>query len=52
MASALAAQLQVLSSAAPREETKIHGKASLLYEPREAADIDTHTIYTVGLAGE
>ena len=40
----LAAQLQAVASAVPREE-KLKGKASLLYDIREAADIDLATIY-------
>jgi len=46
----LAAQLQAVASAVPREE-KLKGKASLLYELREAADIDLATIYAVGVQG-
>ena len=46
----LAAQLQVVASAAPQEE-RLKGKASLLYELKEAADIDLATIYAVGLQG-
>ena len=46
----LAAQLQVVASAGPREE-RLKGKASLLYELREAADIDLATIYAVGSQG-
>ena len=46
----LAAQLQVVASAGPREE-RLRGKASLLYELREAADIDLATIYAVGSQG-
>ena len=44
----LAAQLQVVASAGPREE-RLRGKASLLYELREAADIDLATIYALSL---
>ena len=46
----LAAQLQAVASAVPREE-KLKGKASLLYDIREAADIDLATIYAVGVQG-
>ena len=46
----LASQLQAVASAVPREE-KLKGKASLLYELREAADIDLATIYAVGVQG-
>lgn len=46
----LATQLQAVASAAPREE-RLKGKASLLYELREAADIDLATIYAVGVQG-
>ena len=46
-----AAQRNAVASAAPREE-KLKGKASLLYELREAADIDLATIYAVGVQGK
>ena len=46
----LAAQLRAVASAVPREE-KLKGKASLLYDIREAADIDLATIYAVGVQG-
>jgi hypothetical protein len=49
--SSLAAQLQVVAATQPREE-RLKGKASLLYEVKDAADIDLATIYTVGLQGE
>ena len=51
MASSLAAQLQVVAAAQPKEE-RLKGKASLLYEIKDAADIDLATIYAVGLQGE
>jgi len=47
----LAAQLETVSAAAGPKEEKLRGKASLLYEIREAADIDLATIYAVGLQG-
>ena len=47
----LAAQLETVSAAAGPREEKLRGKASLLYEIREAADIDLATIYAVGLQG-
>ena len=50
MASSLAEQLKLVASAAPTEE-RLKGKASLLYDIREAADIDLETIYAVGLQG-
>mmetsp|Transcript_3362 Transcript_3362/g.7871 ORF Transcript_3362/g.7871 Transcript_3362/m.7871 type:complete len:461 (-) Transcript_3362:20-1402(-) len=48
--SSLASQLQIVAAAAPTEE-RLKGKASLLYEIKEAADIDLQTIYAVGLQG-
>ncbi|KAK9866983.1 hypothetical protein WJX84_002095 [Apatococcus fuscideae] len=52
MATALAEQLQQLTTrfgdAASSQKV---GKASLLFSPREAADIDLQTIYNIGLAG-
>jgi U3 small nucleolar RNA-associated protein 10 len=51
MASSLAAQLQVVAASQPREE-RLKGRASLLYEIKDAADIDLATIYAVGLQGE
>ena len=45
----LAAQLDRL--AAGREE-HVRGKASLLYEPRQAADIDLQTLHAAALTGE
>ena len=50
MTSALASQLQVVAASRPQEE-RLRGKASLLYDIREAADIDLQTIYSVGLQG-
>lgn len=50
-ASSLAVQLQVVAATQPREE-RLKGKASLLYETKDAADIDLATIYAVGLQGE
>ena len=50
-ASSLAAQLQVVAATGPQEE-RLKGKASLLYEIKEAADIDLATIYAVGVQGE
>ena len=44
----LTAQLEQLRAAAPPIG---RGKASLLYSPQEAADIDVQTIYRVGLEG-
>ena len=45
----LTSQLQLLRAAALPVG---RGKASLLYSPQEAADIDVQTIYRVGLEGE
>ena len=46
MASALAQQLSALG----RDDFRI-GKASLLYDPRQAADIDLDAVYNLGLNG-
>ena len=43
MASSLAEQLKLVASAAPTEE-RLKGKASLLYDIREAADIDLESM--------
>ena len=48
MATALAAQLDQL--AAGREE-RVRGRASLLYAPQQAADVDLQAIYADALAG-
>ena len=50
MTSALASQLQVVAAGRPQEE-RLRGKASLLYDIRDAGDIDLQTIYSVGLQG-
>ena len=50
MTSALASQLQVVAAGRPQEE-RLQGKASLLYDIRDAGDIDLQTIYSVGLQG-
>eukprot|EP00899_Mesostigma_viride_P004976 jgi/Mesvir1/1447/Mv14438-RA.1 len=52
MASVLASQLRVISLARG-DGTKRgpRGKPSLLYNPQQAADIDAHTIFELGLSG-
>ena len=53
MATALAEQLQHLSTRfADASTSQRLGKASLLFSPREAAEIDLETVYTIGLTGE
>ena len=52
MATALAEQLQQLSTRFGDASTSQRlGKASLLFSPREAADIDLETVYHIGLTG-
>jgi hypothetical protein len=53
MSSALAEQLQQIALAAGIAPVNNHirGKASLLYTFQEAADIDTESIYEIGLQG-
>eukprot|EP00854_Cymbomonas_tetramitiformis_P027584 gene27584-34032_t len=50
MATQLAAQLQAIQVGLPTRE-RDGQKASLLYEAREAADVDVETIYTIALNG-
>ena len=49
MTSVLAQQLKAISVGRPEKIKK--GKASLLYDPQEAADIDVETIYHLALGG-
>ncbi len=53
MATALAEQLQQLSTRfGDASSSQKLGKASLLFSPREAADIDLQTVYNIGLSGD
>eukprot|EP00242_Pyramimonas_sp_CCMP2087_P007317 CAMPEP_0198207958 /NCGR_PEP_ID=MMETSP1445-20131203/11371_1 /TAXON_ID=36898 /ORGANISM="Pyramimonas sp., Strain CCMP2087" /LENGTH=334 /DNA_ID=CAMNT_0043881175 /DNA_START=175 /DNA_END=1175 /DNA_ORIENTATION=- len=49
MTSVLAQQLKAISVGRPDKLKK--GKASLLYDPQEAADVDVETIYNLALGG-
>lgn len=53
MATALAEQLQQLSTRFGNvSSSQKLGKASLLFSPREAAEVDLQTVYNIGLSGE
>eukprot|EP00201_Polytomella_parva_P013393 CAMPEP_0175056442 /NCGR_PEP_ID=MMETSP0052_2-20121109/10671_1 /TAXON_ID=51329 ORGANISM="Polytomella parva, Strain SAG 63-3" /NCGR_SAMPLE_ID=MMETSP0052_2 /ASSEMBLY_ACC=CAM_ASM_000194 /LENGTH=563 /DNA_ID=CAMNT_0016321465 /DNA_START=80 /DNA_END=1768 /DNA_ORIENTATION=- len=51
MSSALASQLQQVAQQARQGNTVKRGKASLLFSPRKAADIDAQTIYEISKQG-